>query len=40
VEKEWAIFARDDWKPALLAIVEMFKRPWNAVLKKLHLSTG
>lgn len=34
VEKEWAIYARDDWKPALIALIELFQRPWDALKKK------
>jgi predicted ATP-grasp superfamily ATP-dependent carboligase len=34
VEKEWAVYARDDWKPALMAVLKLFERPLNAILKK------
>jgi D-aspartate ligase len=34
VEKEWAVYARDDWKPALMAALKLFERPLNAILKK------
>jgi predicted ATP-grasp superfamily ATP-dependent carboligase len=38
VEKEWAIYSRNDRKPALLAIRELCKRPWNVILRKLRFS--
>jgi D-aspartate ligase len=34
VEKEWAVYARDDWKPALMAAFKLFDRPLNTLLKR------
>lgn len=33
-EKDWAVYARDDWKPALFAAGKLFERPWNGIKKK------
>lgn len=38
VEKEWAIYSPDDWKPAFMAVRKLFTRPWNAIRRKLNLS--
>jgi len=36
VEKEWAVYSRDDCKPAFMALLKLFIRPWNAIRKKLN----
>jgi hypothetical protein len=36
-EKEWAIFARYDWKPSLIATLKLFDRPINLIKQKLKL---
>jgi len=38
VEKEWAVYSRDDRKPAFMAVLKLFTRPWNAILRKIKTS--
>ncbi len=33
-EKDWAIYSGDDWKPALLAFFELFRRPMDLLRAK------
>ena len=37
VEKEWAVYSRDDRKPALMAVLKLFTRPWDSIRRKLKL---
>jgi D-aspartate ligase len=30
-EKDWAVYSRDDWKPALVATTKLLERPWSRV---------
>ena len=34
-EKEGAVYAADDWKPAVVAVTELLNRPWNVLKKRL-----
>lgn len=34
VEKEWAVYTADDWKPAWIALLKLFQRPWDAIKKR------
>ena len=34
-EKEWAIYSRDDWKPALSSFCKLFERPRKSIRNKL-----
>jgi predicted ATP-grasp superfamily ATP-dependent carboligase len=34
VEKEWAVYSPDDWKPAWMAVLKLFTRPWDAIRRK------
>ena len=34
-EKDWAIYRRDDWKPALIAALQLFQRPWASIKRRM-----
>lgn len=35
-EKEWAIYAPDDWKPVMLSLRELFHRSWDSLKRIFH----
>ncbi len=36
-EKDWAVYARDDWKPILVGIRELFRAPWDRLKNRFPL---
>ncbi len=34
VEKEWAVYSRNDWKPAVLGLQKLAQRPWDVIRKR------
>jgi D-aspartate ligase len=30
-EKDWAVYAGDDWKPALISTAKLLERPWSSI---------
>lgn len=39
-EKDWAIYSRDDWKPALMATLKLFDRPVSSIRRRLSITPG
>lgn len=34
-EKDWAVYSPDDWKPAVIGFIELFRHPWEMVRQRL-----